>query len=186
MGAFDFLAVLLSIILGLAIAEVLQGYRNLILARGRVLRFAPSLIWSVTLIAATTQMWWASFGLRDHANWTFGAFSVVLLQTIFQYLAAALVLPATGEDGDVDLRAHYFDHRRWFFGALLAMLATSLLKDRVLNGVFPGGANLGFHLALIAALAVAILTRSSLYHRLLAPAVALIIAAYIALLFDRL
>ncbi|TRW17765.1 hypothetical protein [Glacieibacterium frigidum] len=186
MQAFDFLAVLLSIILGLAITEVLQGFRNLILARGRVRRYAPSLIWSVTLIAATTQMWWAMFGLRDHATWTFGAFTVVLLQTIFQYLASALVLPATGEAGDVDLRAHYFDHRRWFFGALLAMLATSLSKDLVLDGAIPVGANLGFHLALMAAFAVAILTRGPLYHRLLAPAVALIIAVYIALLFDRL
>ena len=36
MNAFSYLSVLLSIILGLAITQVLQGYRSLLLAHGRV------------------------------------------------------------------------------------------------------------------------------------------------------
>ena len=36
MDAFSYLSVLLSIILGLGIQQVLQGYRALMLARGRV------------------------------------------------------------------------------------------------------------------------------------------------------
>lgn len=185
MQAFDYLAVLLSLIIGLGVTEVLQGYRNLILARGRVRLYAPSLIWSAILIAVATQSWWAMFGLRDHADWTFGAFAVVLLQTIFQYLVAALALPTPGE-GDVDLKAHYLDHRQWFFGALTATVVTSLLKDRVLEGSFASGANLIFHIVLIGVFAAAIMTRASWFHRVLAPLIAVSVVGYIALLFDRL
>ena len=44
--AFSYLSVLLSIILGLAIAEILQGYGTLLLSRASVKLYAPPLIWS--------------------------------------------------------------------------------------------------------------------------------------------
>ena len=44
MDAFSYLSVLLSIILGLAIAQVLQGYRAILLARGRVRLSAAALV----------------------------------------------------------------------------------------------------------------------------------------------
>jgi hypothetical protein len=40
MDAFSYLSVLLSIIIGLAITQVLQGYRGLLLARHRTTLFA--------------------------------------------------------------------------------------------------------------------------------------------------
>ena len=39
MAAFDYLAVLISIILGLAITQVLKGYRGMALARARLVMF---------------------------------------------------------------------------------------------------------------------------------------------------
>lgn len=93
MDAFSYLSVLLSIILGLAIAEVLQGYRGLLLARGRVAGGATPLIWSGLLLFAAIQAWWASFGLRDHDDWSFLAFAVILIQVGLLYMAAAVILP---------------------------------------------------------------------------------------------
>src|SRR5689334_9251738 len=65
MDAFSYLSVLLSIILGLAITQVLQGYRALLLARGRVRHSATVIIWSLLLLVIFAQAWWASFGLRE-------------------------------------------------------------------------------------------------------------------------
>jgi hypothetical protein len=42
--AFSYLSVLLSIIIGLAITQVLQGYRALLLSRAHVKLYAPPLI----------------------------------------------------------------------------------------------------------------------------------------------
>ena len=82
MDAFSYLSVLLSIILGLAIAQVLQGYRSLFLAKGRVQLHLPVLIWSGLVLLFAAQAWWASFGLRDRSDWTFQSFAVILLQLI--------------------------------------------------------------------------------------------------------
>src|ERR1700744_3855413 len=88
MDAFSYLSVLLSIILGLAITQILMGYRGLLLARGRVSFYAPAIIWSVLLLVIAAQNWWSSFGLAYHRDWTFLQFSVVLLQMALLYMMA--------------------------------------------------------------------------------------------------
>ncbi|HEY5952886.1 MAG TPA: hypothetical protein VIT18_00900 [Terrimicrobiaceae bacterium] len=78
MESFNYLSVLLSIVLGLAIAQVLQGFRGIILSRARVRLYFPSLMWAALTLLIVTQEWWASFGMRLHADWNFGAFLVVI------------------------------------------------------------------------------------------------------------
>lgn len=116
MDQFSYLSVLLSIILGLAFTQVLTGVRGLLLARGRIRLYWPTLVWAVLLLVIFVQSWWAMFGLREHSEWTFAQFAMVLLQTIVLYLLAGLVLPDFGNAADVDLRRHYYDERVWFFG----------------------------------------------------------------------
>ena len=50
MDSFTYISVLLSIVLGLAITQVLLGYRGLILTRAKVKLYTPTLIWALSLI----------------------------------------------------------------------------------------------------------------------------------------
>jgi hypothetical protein len=45
----------------------------------------------------------------------------------------------------VDLRDHYFAHRSWFFGFVLAGVFFSAAKELALNGHLPGRMNGEFH-----------------------------------------
>jgi hypothetical protein len=186
MDAFSYLSVLLSIILGLAITQVLQGVRGLLLARRHVIMFWPSVLWAGTILAIATQLWWASFGLAGHNVWTFLMFGMVLVQTILLYMLAALVLPDFAQGEPQDLPAHYFREATPFFATLLAMLVASLLKDWVIDGHFTDAENLMFH-ALFASIAVsALVWRQVWLHKLLSVAAAVLLAVYISLLFAQL
>jgi len=44
--SFDYLSVLLSVIIGLAITQVLLGFRRLILTRMKVKLYLPTVIWA--------------------------------------------------------------------------------------------------------------------------------------------
>ena len=114
MDEFNYLSVLLSIIIGLAITEILQGLRGRMLSHQRVQPFWPSQVWATTLLLICTQTWWAMFDLRDRHDWKFGQFSVLLAQTVLLYLIAGLIYPDFGEEKAVDLRAHYFQQRKGF------------------------------------------------------------------------
>jgi hypothetical protein len=182
MESFNYLSVLLSIVLGLAITQVLLGLRGLILTRAKVKLYFPTLIWAGFAI----QGWWASFSMRMHANWTFAALLVVMLQAISIYMVAALVLPDVTGDAIIDLRDHYFAHRSWFFAAVLAALVFSATKELALAGHLPIRMNLVFHVIFGLASIMGAITRREWFHKLLAPVAGLLFLVYIALLFERL
>ena len=118
MDAFGYLSVLISIILGLAITQVLQGYRALLLARGRIHADPTPLIWSGLILLFAAQAWWASFGLTARQNWDFLDFAVILLQMGLLYMLSALVLPDMPAEQPIDLAGHFERHRaitsNWF------------------------------------------------------------------------
>ncbi|MDP3173228.1 MAG: hypothetical protein Q8M88_02190 [Phenylobacterium sp.] len=183
--AFNYLAVLFSIIIGLAVTEILQGFRRLLLTRNRVRLYAPAVIWAFTLLLSLSQTWWAMFGLRHHDEWTFGMYAAVLLQTVILYMVAALALPDQPDGGEAEMRATYYEHARPLFSLMAAAAAASLLKEWVTEGgVTP--TNLVFHLAFICATVLAAVTRRAWYHQFLAPAAALFYGLYVVVLFNKL
>jgi hypothetical protein len=184
--AFSYLSVLLSIIIGLAITQVLQGYRGLLLARGRTALSAPVLIWSGLILLFATQAWWASFGLQDRAEWDFLGFAIVLLQMIMLYMLSALVFPEFGPDDRLDLAEHFARHRKIFFGFLLGMLAVSIAKDLILAHRLPTPSNLAFHAMFMAVAAVGMVARSARVQLWLALFAVAAFVAYVSLLFASL
>jgi hypothetical protein len=186
MDQFSYLSVLLSIIVGLAITQILQGFRGIVLARTRIRPYWPSVLWAATLLLINVQSWWAMFGLRQIEAWTFAAFAVVLAQTIVQYMLAAIVLPDFAGTESVDLKEHYWSHTRWFFGLFVFVLLISLSKDLVLGGRLPNSLNLAFHGLFIGLCAIALLTRNRAYHHMLAIAGIATFGAYVVLLYEHL
>jgi hypothetical protein len=183
---FNYLSVLLSIILGLAITQVLLGFRGLILTRLKVKLYLPTVIWAGVTLLIAIQAWWASFGLRMRASWTFLGFIVIVLQAISVYMAAAVVLPDISGDSIVDLRDHYFAHRRWFFGFMLSSVVFSAAKEFALNGHLPGRLNGKFHVIFALTAIAAAIIRREWFHEMLAPIFAALFLVYITLLFGRL
>ncbi len=188
MDAFSYLSVLISIILGLAVTQALQGFRGLMLARSRVRGYWPALVWAVLVLVLCVQVWWAMFGLsqRSAARWTFLDFSLVLLLTVPLYLMAGLVLPDVDVERGLDLREHYYAHHRWFFSLLVLLILVSIFKTRVLTGAWPRPADTGFQLAFVVGAAIGAWTRHEWYHKLLAPLAIIGLGAYIVMLFTYL
>lgn len=185
MDEFSYLSVLISIILGLGITQLLSGFGRWIEQRAVFRAYGPAMAWAAMVLLIHIQGWWSMFGLRNHRDWTFLQFGMVLLQPITLYLLAALVLPGTNAP-ELDLRSNYFVQRRWFFGLLMALLVISVLKDLTVNGELPSPANLAFHGVLFATSLVAVLTERESYHRFFAYSSLAFMATYITMLFARL
>lgn len=185
MDAFSYLSVLLSIIIGLAITQVLQGYRSLLLNRRRVTLFFPPLAWSGYIILIAVQMWWSSFGLANRPEWSFFAFTIILLQTILFYMMAALVLPDIPPDDTIDLRAHYFRECGPFYGIFAATVAVSIIKNVTLDG----GMNpieWAFHGFFVSVGTLAAFIRRPYLHHIVTAAIGLVFVTYIVILFAHL
>src|SRR6266404_5872392 len=131
MDEFSYLSVLISVILGLAVTQILQGFRGLVLSRARIRIYWPVMVWAGLVLLVCFQNWWSMFGMRNRHDWTFQQFAMVLLQTILIYLVAGLVFPDFFGETTVDLKESFYAHYRWFFSLAVASIVVSVGKDIV-------------------------------------------------------
>jgi hypothetical protein len=183
---FSYLSVLLSVVIGLAVTEILKGFRGKMLSHAPVTRYWPTQVWAGTMLLVCTQTWWAMFGLRNRHDWKFDEFLVVFVQTVFLYLICGLVFPDIPGDRAIDLSEHYFARRKRFFALLLMATCVSILRDLTLNHAWPDRANLTFHIFYIVTSLIAIITPNERYHKALAVFMFAVFMRYIASLFERL
>jgi hypothetical protein len=144
MSKFEYLSVLTSIIIGLAIANLLSGAARLIQLRHRVRPHATTFCGRGMLFLANMQIWWVAFERRDSAAFSFFAFLLYLAMPIGVFLASYLVLPDLGDEDQADLAANFDANRPWFFGVLGAVPVVSLLEEGLRDGRVPFDADAAF------------------------------------------
>lgn len=115
-NVFSYLTVLISIILGLAIAHLLAGVARSVSRRATTVFYWPTLVWIVVLFILIIQVWWVDFSLSVVPRWTLAGFVSTLLIPATLYFMSFLILPESS-----DMRATYFENRVWFFWLLAAV-----------------------------------------------------------------
>ena len=185
MHAFDYLSVLLSIVLGLGMTQLLSAVARWLELRQKTKAYAPAAIWAAFLMLVLIQTWWSMFGMRNMTSWSFLQFCVVLAQPALLFLLTALVLPGP-QSQETDLEAFFFQHRTWFFGLLMALLVVSVSKDVVLSGHLPATPNLAFHAVFFSGSAIALASRRPAVQLWIAVAALALMLAYVAALFANL
>lgn len=186
MDSFEYLSVLISIILGLALTQLLTGAGRLIRIRDRVRFFYPVGVWMGILFIIIVQSWWTMFTLRLYDDWTFDKFLVVLLHPMLVYLLVELVTPDTEGGSAVDMKANYFRQAPVFFGAMLALLLASLARPLVMTWRFTPWLDFAFHAVFIGLAIIAIFWRNERFHRLVSPVIVLLLFFYVASMFVEL
>jgi len=185
MDQFNYLAVLISIILGLGITQLLSGFGRWIEHRASFRAYAPAICWAFLLLVIQVQCWWSMFGLREQSDWTFLKFIAVLMQPIILYLQAIVVLPGASST-TLDLRSNFYAQRVWFFGLMIALLVASVCKDLILNGHLPETNNLAYHALMLVIAVIAIATDRPRVQEVIAYGSVVLMGSYIWLLFSRL
>ncbi len=110
MSLFEFLMVLVSLIIGLGIAELLSGVARAIRHRDTVQFYWIHAAFLVIIFLALLQQWWEIWGIRDTPTWTFPGLVMMLSGPICLFLISHLVFP---EDlPGTNLKSFYFEKMR--------------------------------------------------------------------------
>lgn len=166
MSLFEFLMILLSIIIGLGISELLTGFAS-ILRTGRISQLIIA-HWALflTLLLVLLQAFWEMWPLSDMAKWTFPAMVMMLLSPALLYLATHMIFP---ESTEVDLSEYYFSKSRIIYGLLtLAALAGVLFRPMAFGSQLLVVENLST-LPTIPVLILLAWSDNRLLHRILVP-----------------
>ena len=172
MSAFEYLSVLISIILALGMTRVLGGVGEMLHARSRRRIYWVHAIWIVNLFLYLVVAWWIFYRWRNQQPWTFFLFIFVLISPTILYLASLLLFPREGDvDLAVDYKTHYYANHRAFF-ILFALFTSVDIVDSLLKGI-PHFLELGpqyivSNLLYFAGLTTAAITRNERYHQVFA------------------
>ena len=177
MTDFEFLSVLISIVIGFGLTHLLAGL-------GRAFHFryinkidAVHLAWTITVFFVLVLNWWVTLLWRDFENWNFGIFfTIVLWTSSFYVLALALYPPHLPED--VNYREMFEANRSWFLSTWTIMCLLDLLVTFFREGGIPELFYIAFvgHYAVIAA--VGIFVKNRIYELLAAWYIAITMAAW--------
>jgi hypothetical protein len=168
MDAFNYLSVLISIILALGMTGVLAGVGEMLQARSRRRIYWVHVIWIINLFLYLVIAWWIFYRWRNQQPWTFLLFVFVLISPTLLYLASLLLFPRESDvDRAIDYKTHYYANHRAFF-ILFGLFTPVDVVDSLLKGVphFLGLGPIYFISAFLqfAGLTTAAITRNARYH----------------------
>jgi len=185
---FEFICAFYSVVLGVAVAQLMTSVGRLIEIRDQVRTYWVQSLWVVIVLLVDVNSWWAMWDLRSAKSWSFVSFLLLVGLIASIYLITVLLFPRVPESGgQIDLDAHYYKNRRFFFlanaaGWTLGLLCNlSLLPIR--SWLSPGGImGIIFPLVVVLLSIFASVTGNRRYHA--AFAILALAAIALALLTD--
>jgi hypothetical protein len=160
MSEFEYVAVLVSVILGLGIAHLLAGVAQMIHRRGRYKVDAAHLLWTGATFWTLVLNWWVFFQSRTFEGWSFDVFLIVIVWAVAYFLMAVVLYPPDiAEDEDY---ARIFERNRtWFLSLFVASVFVDIALTAVRGDLLDPPTYLPFvlHLAILGVLGIVIKSR---------------------------
>lgn len=134
MTVFEYLMVMVSMVLALALAQLLRGTTEIFTNPNR---YWVHSAWVLVMIFLVIQSWWAFWDWNRVADWNLLSFLFLLSFPIGVFIAAYLLIPAN-RSADMDWNSHFYAVKSWLFvtiafveivgiGLSWLLLGTSLL-----------------------------------------------------------
>lgn len=138
MDITEYWATLVSIIVGLGVADLLVNFHRLIHDRKRILWDPLPLLWGLATLLLLFNFWWAvAMNLDGSQEATVvGEFVLLAISPILLFLMCASVLPrAVPAEGKLDMRAEWAEGRRVFlFIFFVRQVCTGVTAINASNG----------------------------------------------------
>ncbi|MDB5432155.1 MAG: hypothetical protein JWP35_3271 [Caulobacter sp.] len=161
MSVFEFTFGLIAIILGLALTDIATSLHRLVMNRARVKWHPLPLLAAALALWAVILQWWTAWESRAGKEQVFSSLVYAIAQALVLFLMAAASLPDKGDEGEVDLGAHYDKVRPYYMSLALIMVMTAGVVPSI-SGLVEGQPYLGSAIAngvLAVAFAVCIFVR---------------------------
>src|ERR1700679_2077023 len=124
--------VVVSIIVGLCITTLLNGFARFVQHPRRAKVSLLHLGWAASLLLAVIHFWWWEFRLTLVPQWTFPIYFFVTLYAILFYSLCTLLFPSDLLDYS-GYEDYFLSRRKWFFGLLAATFVADII-DTSLKG----------------------------------------------------
>ncbi len=126
MSESDILLTLYSIVAGLGISRLVQGLASMIEQRRRMHLYWVHSAWLVITMAAHVVTIFALIRFSNHPHWTVFNAMLALSMPLLLYLVSDLIVPTISDEGQIDLRAYFYENRRWLYSLMIALTLVAM------------------------------------------------------------
>lgn len=159
MTLFEFVTVMVSMILALSLGHLLEGISYLIRVRDRVRWSPPYVIWLALLVLSLANHWWALWDFRQY-EWNYASFLYILIGPIALSFGASMIAPDRSDLGPIDLGTHYARSRQAFALAMVTYVLAMWFDGPLFAGQNVFGLIGLMHIPMLGAYSLALISRS--------------------------
>lgn len=109
-SAFEYVSILVSIILGLGITQILSSFSDLLYHYKEVKFYWPHTMWVLFILFLHIQDWFITYQLKEKEVWTLPELLFILLYPITLFIAVKMLLPANESEKGTDMKLYYRSH----------------------------------------------------------------------------
>jgi len=142
MTPFEFIALAISVILGLAITRLISAI-GISIRQIRLKRFSwLHGLWQINIFILIPGFWWGLYAWSSLSDWNFFHFIFLIIYITNLYLITDFLIPNLNQE-DINFKEHFSKNRKMFFILLflsffIDLFETNILVDKNLRE-FPKG-----------------------------------------------
>ncbi len=132
MDTFFHIRVLMSIIMGLSIAQLLKNAVKLIDHPGKKKPYWIHLLWVLYIFLLLIHFWWWEIHLKSVTMWVFSTYLFIISYIILYYILCVLIFPDDISEYE-NFESYFYSRKKWFFSFLAVTFAADIV-DTLLKG----------------------------------------------------
>jgi hypothetical protein len=135
MGEFDFISVLISLIIGLGITNLLSGAGRAFYRRRQNPIDEVHMVLTASTLLILVLNWWVTFSWRNETNWTYEKFLVLIVWTVSLFLLTIFLYPPDLSAAEAH-RNILKQNRVGYYGAFVIICVFDILQTAIRGDLF--------------------------------------------------
>lgn len=115
MTRFEFLYVLISAVLALALVNMCVSWGELLQRRSTVRFYWVHVAWTVLIVFIVMQNWWGFYQYRTIEDWSFFGMAMLIGNVVLLALTVSVITPSRKLEGTLDLQEFFYEVSPVFF-----------------------------------------------------------------------
>ncbi len=131
---FEYVTVLISIILGMGITKLVSGLATIVQQWNNVKLYWPHLVIIAIVFVIHIQDWWVTYEMATKTYWKLTTFLFVIQYPVILYVLARILFPFRWEGTLIDLKAFYYSNFRKIYFLMMFLPVHSFIENYYIDG----------------------------------------------------
>ncbi len=130
MTFFEYMMVMVSLIMALALSHVMRASSDILTSPKR---YWVQIVWAVIFVIWVLQGWWALWDQRTVADWTLVKYASMFAFPLILFVIGGILVPSDKIE-NIDWKSHFYEKRKWFFTSMIVLALEAILTPVLLFG----------------------------------------------------